>query len=577
MLPSQRDAVILGILQQRQIITVEEIRTQCNCSLATARRDLGRLENQGLLRRTHGGATPIRTPTYESPNPAILSAMEARLALLDRSDALIVTPNSAEGTRVLVERARRAGVPIVAEGSNYPGARTVVLIDNYQAGVELGRWLGQYAEKHLPDQAKVLEVLHPTPNTETRARGFSDGLREALDEVRVVLRVDEQELRAPARTIVADALGVHPDINVIFAINDDTAMGAVEAYRSAGLDINRLTLVWFGLECDETLNLLETGGPFKACVAMFPEIVGRACVDAAVRVWKKEPLPDCIITPWAVVTPGTLERYYVKDLATDDWTINWTAVQHLPTANKGYNLLRGNPNHSPPARIGWVQIFSSHDWYLNIHRAMQKRSHELDIHLEVLDASQDLALEIDALKRTIGQAAARMVEAGDTVIIDAGITTKYLAQALRGQRDITVITNSLLVLSELGQEPGLSLVSSGGSVRSESLSLIGPAAESTFHNLRVDKTFITGTGISADFGLSNTNNQETGVKQAMVKAGHKVILLADNPKIGLDSLVKIVPLEAIHSLVTDAGISAHDRQTLMQHGLDVVIADKDFV
>ena len=105
--------------------------------------------------------------------------------------------------------------------------------------------------------------------------------------------------------------------------------------------------------------------------------------------------------------------------------------------------------------------------------------------------------------------------------------------------------------------------------------LTGPSAEATFHTLRADKAFISGTGLSQDFGLSDTNVQEAGVKQAMLGAAREVILLADHTKIGIEALVKVAPIESVHRLVTDAGISPHDREALTRRGIEVVIADEE--
>ncbi len=99
-----------------------------------------------------------------------------------------------------------------------------------------------------------------------------------------------------------DVLAVHPEINVIFAINDDSAQGALDAYRAAGLDERKLLVVAFGLEGAASRRLLQEGGPFKAGVAMFPEMVGRACVDAAVCAYHNCAMPGRIMTPYAVVT-----------------------------------------------------------------------------------------------------------------------------------------------------------------------------------------------------------------------------------------------------------------------------------
>lgn len=574
MLPSQRHVVILDLLQQQQIIAIQDICTHCDCSAITARRDLARLEDQGSLRRTHGGAMAV-SPPQPLRSAGRLGSPEARLSLLDRSDVLIVTPAATSATRLLVERARRAGVPIIAESITYPGATTVVAIDDYRAGVDLAHWVGSYAQRHLVDEARVLDLTTSLPNTAARSRGFADGLRQALPSSRILLSVDGSGLRDQARQMVADVLVVHSDINIIFAINDDSAQGALDAYRAAGLDERRLLLVAFGLEGAASQRLLLEGGPFKAAVAMFPEVVGRACVDAAVCAYHNCALPGRIMTPFAVVTAETLEQYYRWDPQPGAFLINWGAVGQLPTANAGFGLLGDCGDRSKPVRIGWVQVFSSHDWYRNVRRSMQEYSRSLGIQLEVLDASQDAEQEVDALKRAIGYAAVRFVSAGDTVILDAGATTTYLARALRGRHGITVITNSLPVLAELEDQSGITLVASGGVVRAESRSLTGPGAEATFRDLRADKAFIAGTGLSLDFGLSNTNIAEASVKQAMLRAAREVALLADHTKIGTESLVRVAPLESLHRLITDAGISPHDRLALTQRGIEVTVAEEN--
>lgn len=575
MLPGQREALILDLLQQRGVVSVEDICVRCHCSAVTARRDLRRMEDEGKLSRTHGGAVPLPTapPTQPVPNggPGLL---ETRTVLTDRSDVLVVTPNDTAVTRLLVERARRAGAPIIAEASHYQGALTVVAVDNYQAGLEAGRCVAQYARQNLAGRVAALDVTYPVPNTEARSRGFADGLAELPPGQRSLFRVNGQGLRETARQIVADALAVHPEINVIFGVNDDSALGALDAYRAAGLDERRLLVVPFGLEGGAARELLLADGPCRIGVAMFPELVGRACIDAAVCAYHGCSLPERVVTPFAVVTGEALERFYQRDPDSGGWQVNWELAAQLPTASAGFARLGRCGQPSRPARIGYVHIFSSHAWYQNVRRAMQAHAETLGMTLEVVDASRDMAHEIDMMKQAIGRAAARFVREGDTVILDGGVTTTYLARALRGRQGITVITNSLPVLAELGQEPGLTLVSTGGVVRQQGQSLTGPGAEASLQELRADKAFISATGLSLNFGLSNTNISEAGVKQAILRAAREVILLADHTKIGAESLVKVAPVESIHHLVTDAGISAHDRQALTYRGIEVTIADE---
>ena len=576
MIPSQRETVIHNLLQQHGVITVAEICTHCACSPETARRDLRRLEERGALARTHGGATTLNTPLLHPSHPNSLSLIETRIALSDRADALIVTPNETKATRLLVERSRRAGVPIIAEAINYPGAQTVVSVDNYRAGLEIGRWVAAYARRHFDGQVVALDVSYPQPNTEARSYGFADGLRELPPGQRTVFTVNGQGLREPARQITADALTVHPDINVIFGVNDDSALGALAAYRAAGLDERQLLVVSFGLEGAAARELLEQASPYAVGVAMFPELVGRACVDASICAYHGCSLPERVTTPFAIVTPETLNDFYQRDEQTGQWSLNWARAEQLPTASPGLGLLHQCRRRPKPSRIGYVEIFSSHEWYQNVRQAMQDHCRAIGVALEVMDASQDLVQEIQALKQAIGHTAARFVREGDTIIIDAGVTGAYLAQALRGRQCLTVITNSLPVLAELENERGITLMASGGVVRLESRALTGPEAEAAFHKLRADKAFISATGLSVDFGLSNTNIPEATIKQAMIGAAREVILMADYTKIGVESLVKIAPLDHIHRLITDMGISSHDRLALTQRGIEVSIAEDGF-
>ena len=381
-------------------------------------------------------------------------------------------------------------------------------------------------------------------------------------------------MRDSARRVVADALILHPDINVIFGINDDSALGGLDAFYALGLDDRNLFVCSFGLEGNTSKDMLMAGGPFKASVAMFPELVGKTCVDAANCAYHGCHLPERIITPFVIATAANLEDYYERDDHAGVWRIKWGAVQRLPSAGTTLAMLSDCNQQMRPARIGYVLAWGAHHWYRNLRHTMEERAWELGIKLEVIDASNDVEEEIDWLKRLIGQTAACYVAEGETVILDGGLTCTHLAGALHGRRGITILTNSLRVLNELAQEPGIRLIATGGELRSDQLSLTGAEAESTFQGLRADKVFISGAGLSIDFGLSGTNLDGARVRQAMLAATRDAIVLADHTKIGVESLVRIAPIERFGRLITDAGISPHDRLSFTKRGIEVTIAEQ---
>ncbi len=572
-IPSQREALILGLLRQNGVVSVAEVCSHCNCSPETARRDLRRLEERGAAARTHGGAVLMRGALQVQTRGNGSGIAEARTALVDRADVLVVTAKESKAIHLLVERGRRAGLPIIAEATGYPGARTIVAVDNYRASFELGQWVADCGRQCLGDTITALIVGYHQPNTEARTRGFEDGLRHLSARQRRLLRVDGQGLRETSRQITADALRLDPEINVIFGINDDSTLGALDAWREAGLPVDKLIVATFGLEGNSARQLLEQDRPYTIGVAMFPELVGRTCIDAAVCAYHNCPLPERILTPFAIVTPDSLNRFYEREAKTGEWRLNWQAAEQLPSASAGFALTSQCQGRPKPRRIGYVQVFSSHEWYQNVRRAMEEHSRNLGITLEVIDTSQDLAQEVEALKQAIGRAAAHFVHDGDTIILDAGKTAAYLARSLRGRNGLTVITSSLAVVDELREEPGITLVLSGGVARRETQALVGPNAESAFHGLRADKVFLAVTGLSLGFGLSNTNIAEATVKQQMLSAAREVIVLADYSKIGVESLVKVAPIDAVHRLITDSNISAHDRLTFTQRGIEVSIAE----
>ena len=97
--------------------------------------------------------------------------------------------------------------------------------------------------------------------------------------------------------MAADALTAHPDVNIIFGINDDSALGGLQAYEAAGMDTKNLLVVGFGCEGKACKNALMEGGPYKVSAAMFPEYQGRLLIDAAIAAFNGAKLPAHIVAP----------------------------------------------------------------------------------------------------------------------------------------------------------------------------------------------------------------------------------------------------------------------------------------
>ena len=168
----------------------------------------------------------------------------------------------------------RKDIPIIAESLAIQDEESVVAVDNYQAGMDMGRWAGQYAGQQWDGRAAVLDLTYSLTNTQARSRGFAAGIREIVPGAEIVLSINAQSRYATAYQLTRDALTVHKHINIIFAINDATAWGAIHACRDLHLDPESIIVMPFGLEGDTLKNALMDGAYCKAGLAMFPEIVG---------------------------------------------------------------------------------------------------------------------------------------------------------------------------------------------------------------------------------------------------------------------------------------------------------------
>ncbi|MFJ1702996.1 DeoR/GlpR family DNA-binding transcription regulator [Kitasatospora sp. NPDC088346] len=163
-----------------------------------------------------------------------------------------------------------------------------------------------------------------------------------------------------------------------------------------------------------------------------------------------------------------------------------------------------------------------------------------------------------AEKSAIADLAAGLVEEGDAVVVGAGTTTQELARRLARVPGLTVVTNSLLVAQALAHANRVEVVMTGGTLRGSNYALVGSGAEQSLHGLRVSKAFISGSGLTAERGLSTTNMLSASVDRALVQAAAEVIVLADHTKLGSDTMFQTVPTEAITHLVTDEQSAAED-------------------
>jgi DeoR family fructose operon transcriptional repressor len=179
--------------------------------------------------------------------------------------------------------------------------------------------------------------------------------------------------------------------------------------------------------------------------------------------------------------------------------------------------------------------------------------------------------QYQAEKAAIAARAASLVQAGDTIFLDAGSTTRQIAHELRRHRTLTVVTNSLSAASELASSD-LEVILTGGQLRRGALSQVGPIAEQAIAGLHVDKLFLAADGVHLAKGVTTPNIVEARTKRTMVDNAQEVILVADHSKFGRVTFGHVCGLERLDAIVTDEGLPERFATAIADRGLKLHIA-----
>lgn len=156
-------------------------------------------------------------------------------------------------------------------------------------------------------------------------------------------------------------------------------------------------------------------------------------------------------------------------------------------------------------------------------------------------------------KRAIAAEARKLVKPGDRVILDTGTTTLELACLLRDGENLTVITPSLAVASELQHAAGVEVVLLGGVLRRGSPDLTGPVTEHCLELFSADIAFQGTEGIGLDGSLYNTDLRLARVDRLMRKLASRSCILADTTKVGRTALARSGSLSEVDFLIINAG------------------------
>ncbi len=173
-------------------------------------------------------------------------------------------------------------------------------------------------------------------------------------------------------------------------------------------------------------------------------------------------------------------------------------------------------------------------------------------------------------KEAIGKYAAELVKSGDVIFLDTGTTTAQIARNLKSRTNITIATNSLLVLSELRVSRNINIILLGGNYRVGSFDLSGPLAEKSIESFRANKAFLGTDGISINGGVTSGDIYTAKVTELMCRSANEIIIVADHTKIGKDSFSKYTDIKDIDKLITDKNTDSSYLNKISELGVEVI-------
>ena len=172
-------------------------------------------------------------------------------------------------------------------------------------------------------------------------------------------------------------------------------------------------------------------------------------------------------------------------------------------------------------------------------------------------------------KSQVASQAAERVTEGMSVGLTGGTTTTKVARAIADIRQLTVVTNSLSIASELAVRPDLKLVVTGGVARSSSYELVGPIADRSLADINLDLAIVGVDGIAADAGLTTHHEIEAQTNRVLIDRAAHVIVVADASKIGKVAFARICEIGRVDELITNESADKAAVAALAQAGLRV--------
>lgn len=213
-------------------------------------------------------------------------------------DVIIVNPCDSSAVVPAVKAANKAGIPVVTVDRGADGGEVVshIASDN----VAGGRMAGEFIAKLLGGKGKVVELegIPGTSAARDRGKGFNEAIAK-YPNIKVVARQEAGFDRAKGMAVMENILQAQPEIDAVFAHNDEMALGALRAIKAAGR-LDKIKIVGFDATDDAVKAVKE--GTMAATIAQKPREMGKIAVEVAKKIVNGEKVEKYIPVPLELVT-----------------------------------------------------------------------------------------------------------------------------------------------------------------------------------------------------------------------------------------------------------------------------------
>ena len=218
-------------------------------------------------------------------------------------DALLINPTDADAVVPSVQKANAAGIPVFTIDRAAAGGDIVshIASDN----VAGGKMAGEYLAQLLGGKGKVVELegIAGTSAARDRGKGFNEVMANYPD-IEIVARQTANFNRAEGLSVFENILQAQPEINGVFAHNDEMILGAIQAAEAAG---RAQDIIFVGFDAIDDAVQAVKDGKLAATVAQQPAEMGVLGVDMSVKYLNGETVEKFIPVPLSLVTPETVQ------------------------------------------------------------------------------------------------------------------------------------------------------------------------------------------------------------------------------------------------------------------------------